>query len=230
MTSNDDAETITAEEARGWWRALMENACALIEDADVLAENESYGRARSLVVLGMEELSKALRLYLMARSEWSKPLGLYGRSPEPAGPVQVPDLLGTTRRPHAEKLKIAEQFASGLDGFWDPSRRDEYYFPDDIAAFESSAKQRNLDKQAGFYVDRVSGIISSPLSVEGDEVRALIRHAAEVLEMHLIEDHTRQQNSPDPKRIDSSQGLHWQILPIAHPEEVAAFIGEVGED
>jgi AbiV family abortive infection protein len=224
MANTASAEWISAEEARVWWKALMANACALVIDADALVEIESYGRARSLVVLGMEELAKAKWLYAAAEWEWSKPLGSYGDEPQPAGDVCVPDQLATTRLPHDEKLKAAEQFASRLSGFWDGESRGEYYWPEDLETFEGAAKQRNLDKQAGFYVDRDPTGVRPPLDMGDSDVPGLVTHAARVLEMHLIEDHTRQQDAPDSSRIDSAQDLHWAILPVAHREDVADFV------
>jgi hypothetical protein len=48
--------------------------------------------------------------------------------------------------------------------------------------------------------------------------------AAQTIEMQLIEDHTRQQDAPDGAPVDSSQDLHWTILPLAHPDEFACFV------
>ena len=39
--------------------------------------------------------------------------------------------------------------------------------------------------------------------------------------MHLIQDHTRQQDASVPSctsRIDSAEDLHWTILPYSDPE------------
>lgn len=217
-----DIERISAEFARHWWKTLMANAVALVKDAAVLASHESPGRAQSLIVLAMEELAKARWLYQAAEWEWTSSLGLYG--PRLAGPVLVPEGLRTTRRPHAEKLQVAEQFASGLGGFWNSDRRIEYYELPDLATFEATAKQRNLNKQAGFYVDRAGEVITSPLDVTGDGVADDIRRAAEVIQMHLIEDHTRQQDSPDPSLIDSAEDMHWAIMPYSDPELFADFM------
>ena len=51
---------MSAVEARKFWKALVDNASALISDAHLLLAAESYGRARSLTVLAQEELGKAL--------------------------------------------------------------------------------------------------------------------------------------------------------------------------
>ena len=224
VSHNGSPETAAASFARQWWRALMTNACALVEDADVLAAHGSTGRAQALLVLAMEELAKARWLYEAAEYQWSRPLGLYGLEPQPAGDIMVPEQLRNRRLPHLTKLQIAEQYASGLGGFWDAARRIEYYQLPDLAAFESAARQRNLDKQAGFYVDRDGEVILSPLEVGAEGIPDLVVLAAQTIEMHLIEDHTRQQEAPDGAAVDSSQDLHWTILPLAHPDEFACFV------
>lgn len=219
-----DIEKISAEFARQWWKALMANAVALIEDAAVLATHRSPGRAQALVVLAMEELAKARWLYEAAEGEWTAPLGLYSQAPRRDRPIEVPEGLRATRRPHTEKLQVAEQFASGLRGFWDPDRRMEYYELPDLGAFETTAKQRNLNKQADFYVDRAGGTVTSPLQVPDDGVVDDIRCAAKVIQMHLIEDHTRQQDSPHVNLIDSAEDLHLAVMQYSDPELFADFI------
>ncbi|KAB1651456.1 AbiV family abortive infection protein [Pseudoclavibacter chungangensis] len=228
--TQDQRDKISAELARQWWKTLMANTVALVEDAAVLAEHQSPGRAQALVVLAMEELAKARWLYEVAEYEWTAPLGLYGMKPRPAGSIIVPEGLRTTRRPHAQKIQVAEQFASGLAGFWDSSRRHEYYSLPDLETFEATARQRNLDKQAGFYVDRSGTSITSPLHVPSGEVEADIQRAAQVIQMHLIEDHTRQQDAPDSSMIDSAEDLHWAIMPYAQPDEFAAFVARASGD
>jgi AbiV family abortive infection protein len=202
----------------------MANACALIEDATVLAEHGSPGRAQTLLVLAMEELAKARWLYQAAEYEWSRPLGLYGQAPAASAPITVPGQLRKKGQPHLQKLQAAEQYASGLGGFWDADRRHEYYFPADLRTFESAARRRNLDKQSGLYVDRRCEEVLSPLAIPADGIGEFIALAAQAVEMQLIEDHTRQQDAPEGAPIDSSQDLHWVILPFAHPEEYADFI------
>ncbi|WP_343894568.1 AbiV family abortive infection protein, partial [Janibacter melonis] len=163
--------------------------------------------------------------------EWSAPLGLYGSPPRPAGDVLLPEGLSSIRRAHAEKLQVAEQFASGLAGFWSLDRRMEYYERPDLAAFEAAAKQRNLDKQSGLYVDRSGDTITSPLvDVSPGEVVKAIRHTAKVVQMHLIEDHTRQQDAPDLATIDSVEHLHWAVMPYSDPELFADFLARFSKE
>ncbi|MFI7493666.1 AbiV family abortive infection protein [Kocuria sp. M4R2S49] len=63
---------MSAVEARTFWKALVDNASALISDAHVLLAAESYGRARSLTVLAQEELGKALWIYETSKQAWSE--------------------------------------------------------------------------------------------------------------------------------------------------------------
>ncbi|ARE38165.1 hypothetical protein A0W34_32385 (plasmid) [Rhodococcus sp. BH4] len=229
-TNAKEPETVTADFARRWWKELMANTVSLVEDAAILASNDSPGRAQSLIVLAMEEFAKARWLYEAAEHEWTAPLGLYGFEPRPAGDVIVPLGLRSTRRPHAEKLQAAEQFASGLAGFWSVDLRMDYYERPDLETFTATAKQRNLDKQAGFYVDRDGESITSPLSTTADDIADIIPRAAQVVQMHLIEDHTRQQDAEDHSLIDSAEDLHWAVMPYSDPELFADFVARHSAD
>ena len=228
MAQEERVEEVTAEFARGWWKALMANACALLDDGAILAAHGTAGRAQALLVLAMEELAKARWLYEAAEHEWSRPLGLHGLPPSASGTVLLPSELSTRRLPHLQKLQAAEQFTSGLGGFWDASRREDYYFPADLVTFEEAARRRNADKQAGFYVDRLGDAVLTPLAISSEGIDPFIRQAAQSIEMHLIEDHTRQQDALVDDAIDSSQDLHWKVLPYAHPELFADFADRAG--
>ena len=214
-------EEVSAEFARQWWKALMANVVELVQDAAALADRGSWGRAQALLVLAMEELAKARWIYEMAEWEWTAPLGVFGLKARPACDVPVPDGLRVVRGLHGDKLQAAERFASGLGGFWDSNRRAEYYELPDLESFRATARERNGAKQAGFYVDRRADVINSPLDIPAEGVLEQLRRTAAVIEMHLIEDHTRQQDASDPALIDSVQHLHWAILPYAAPEHFA---------
>lgn len=106
----------------------------------------------------------------------------------------------------------------------------EYYERPDLDTFMATAKQRNLDKQAGFYVDRHGDKVTTPLSIPAEDVENAIRHAAKVIQMHLIEDHTRQQEASDFSLIDSVEDLHWAVMPYSDPELFADFIGRMSTE
>lgn len=141
-----------------------------------------------------------------------------------AGDIDVPEGLSSTRLPHAENLQVAEQFASGLAGFWSLERSMECYERPDLETFTSTAKQRNLDKQAGPYVDRNGESIASPLTITGDEIANAIRQTAKVVQMHLIQNHTRQQDAINGAMIDSAEDLHWAVMPYSDPKLYGDFV------
>lgn len=90
------------------WRALAENATGLICDAHTLLETESFGRARSLIVLAQEELGKALWMYQHFEVAWNT---------GDATPRDVPQLEKHGRN-HLEKYMSALHFGDGLPEFW----------------------------------------------------------------------------------------------------------------
>ncbi|WP_158083802.1 AbiV family abortive infection protein [Mycobacterium sp. AT1] len=57
---------LNAVNSRAYWRALMANAVALVEDAHTLLDKGSAARARSLLILAQEELARATALYSTA--------------------------------------------------------------------------------------------------------------------------------------------------------------------
>lgn len=58
MKDQSNSETVR-EFARSWWKSLMANTVALVEDAALLASHKSPVRAQSLIVHALEELAKA---------------------------------------------------------------------------------------------------------------------------------------------------------------------------
>jgi AbiV len=95
--------TLTPQEARTFWKALMDNASALISAAHLLLNSMSLGRARSHMVLAQEELGKALWIYDAFESSWSEGNG---------ESRQVPNLPRKKRfrecakGPHSERMPL----------------------------------------------------------------------------------------------------------------------------
>ncbi len=191
----------------------MANAVSLVRDAVQLAALDSCGRARTLAVVAMEELAKARRLYQAAEVAWSMPLGLYGSPPEEAAIVWVPEPLRGDQEARAW-VQEAEHYAAGLDDFWGRAHWGEEGDPVESASFEALASQRIAEKRGGLYVQRTGDAVSSPLEVEIEDVLGDLERVCKVLQMHLIEDHTRQQGASDPTRIDSAEDLHWALMKL----------------
>jgi AbiV family abortive infection protein len=213
---------MTPQDARTFWKALMDNASALISDAHTLLTAGSFGRARSLTVLAQEELGKALWIYDTFQSSWS-----IGDS-EP----RAVDRLATHGRDHVEKYLEAFVFGDDLAAFWgdyesyvgrarEGESREERWARERQEA-KDAARQANDSKKRGFYVDRdKAGVITSPTSIEAGTIADDLQVAAQVVEMLLIRDHSRMKLEAVTE-YDSTHEQQFRLLPISHPEDWAA--------
>lgn len=228
---------MTGSEAREFWKALIDNASALIADAQVMLSVRSFGRARSLTVLAQEELGKALWVYDAFEGAWSAGDG----SPRLVNPI------ASHGRSHTKKYLEAVLFGDGLASFWgdftnveDWQREGESW--EEAAgrrhsSAEAAARASNLAKQRGLYVDREDdGTISSPTQLEVGSIPEDLRKAAQVVEMLLIQDHTRMKHSAVTP-YDSTHPQQFRLLPISHPElwpsaqdEIKGSRGDSGPD
>lgn len=212
---------MTPQDARTFWKSLMDNASALIADAGVLLRAESFGRARALAVLAQEELGKALWIYDTFESPWSD------GSTEP----RKVDRLAKHGTSHIQKFLEASVFGDELAHFW--GQYGEMETPREGESYEEFWKRReeeaevaaraaNIAKQQGFYVDRdKAGVITSPTAVEAGTIAEDLRVAAQVVEMLLIRDHTRMKKFSTTE-YDDTYEQQFRLLPIAHPEDWAA--------
>lgn len=212
---------MTPQDARTFWKSLMDNASALIADAHVLLSAGSFGRARSLAVLAQEELGKALWIYDTFESPWSTGDG---------EPREV-DRLAKHGTSHVQKFLQAFVFGDELAHFWghyedaEQPREGESY--EDFRRrreqeAEAAAKRANLAKQQGFYVDRdKAGVITSPTAIEAGTIVEDLQVAAKVVEMLLISDHSRMKLF-SVTEYDSTHEQQFRLLPISHPEDWAA--------
>jgi AbiV family abortive infection protein len=213
--------------ARELWKALVDNATGLTEDAAVLLEAGSSARARSFLVLAQEELGKALWIYETFETAWNK-----GTSE----PLLV-ERLRTHGRSHSRKYLESFLFGHELEMFWgdysklilpsDSETIDEIVARRRIDA-ERAAKDANIAKQAGFYVDvDEQGSVHSPRNVGDDSMDEDLRRATAVIEMLLIRDHSRMKYEATTP-YDSTHEQQFRLLPMAHPEDFAEAMGEEG--
>ncbi|WP_060887533.1 AbiV family abortive infection protein [Streptomyces caniscabiei] len=208
-------------QAREFWKALVDNASSLITDAHTLLSAGSYGRARSLTVLAQEELGKALWIYDVFQASWSQG----DDSP------RVVESLARHGRSHTKKYLEAVVFGDELAEFWG-----DYSALSDMesgyeawekahnerqAEAEVAAREANLAKQRGFYVDRdANGAITSPTVLPAGTTADDLQTAARVIEMLLIGDHSRMKSAAVP--YDSTHAQQFRLLPVSHPEDWAA--------
>jgi len=230
MATSETSEDLPAAVARHYWRALVENAISLIEDATCLAD-KSPARARSLLILAHEEIGKAKKLYGRVSRAWSKGQEV----------VTLDARFISLTRKHDLKIAASIEADEELDPFWGAYVAYEDFdmeFDDLETWFQSKkldlqrkdldrkaqARALNLQKQAGFYVDRVGRSITTPTTaaVEVGDVRWALTRAAQVVEMLLISDHTRMQDLPVGLR-DSTMNLQQRVSPYSH-------LGEAGDE
>ncbi|WIX85680.1 AbiV family abortive infection protein [Amycolatopsis sp. DG1A-15b] len=209
--------------AREFWKALMDNASALVTDAHTLLAAGSYGRARSLSVLAQEELGKALWIYEDFSFSWN----------EGDDSPRVVDNLTQHGRDHTMKYLEAVVFGDELAEFWGDYSRvrelgashdswEEAYAQRQREA-ELAAREANAAKQQGFYVDRAKdGSVLSPTALPAGTTETDLQTAAQVIEMLLIRDHTRMKHDAKTP-YDSTHEQQFRLLPVAHPEDWAAF-------
>jgi AbiV family abortive infection protein len=212
-------EIIPAQAARDYWRALLENAVSLVEDAALLLE-QSPARAMSLLILAQEEIGKADALYCLAQGAWTA-----GRPT-----VELPASFLQMERLHHPKLIASLESSDDLAPFWGDYSAllpmAKISLEQVVEQLEAAAEQRgltakdiNLRKQAGFYVDRRDGEVVSPQTTPtepGTLVEEMVRTAA-VAEMLLIRDHSRMKFET-PERYDSTHDLQARLLPFCHPD------------
>ena len=209
--------------ARELWKALVDNASRLIDDARLLLANGSPGRARSLTVLAQEELGKALWIYDAFSLSWSG-----GDDAD-----RTVDMLHSHSRDHARKYMEAVMFGGQLDEFWGGyGRMPQPAAGETLGDFverrraeaEAAAKAANLAKQNGFYVDvSADGAIHTPDRCDVGDVAGDLTHAAQVVEMLLISDHTRMKHDATTP-YDGTLVQQFRLLPTSHPEELAAWL------
>ncbi|WIX82833.1 AbiV family abortive infection protein [Amycolatopsis carbonis] len=210
--------------AREFWKALMDNASALVADAHTLLAAGSYGRARSLSVLAQEELGKARWIYEEFSFSWN----------EGDETPRAVDKLAQHGRSHTAKYLEAVVFGDELAEFrGDYSRIRELVSNLDTwektyarrqEEAELAAREANRAKQRGFYVDRADdGSVQSPTAVPAGTTDADLQTAAQVIEMLLIRDHTRMKHDATTP-YDSTHEQQFRLLPVAHPEDWAAFL------
>jgi AbiV family abortive infection protein len=86
---------MTPTAARAFWLALLDNAARIVVEADAL----SHHRARSLVVLAQEEVSKAVWVYKTFWSAWNN---------GDETPSEVPEVRNQGRLHIAKLMEVAD--------------------------------------------------------------------------------------------------------------------------
>lgn len=179
----------------------------------------SFGRARSLTVLAQEELGKALWVYDAFEGAWSAgddsprlvdPLASHGRSHtrkyswRPSYSAMDLRPSGATRPTLRTGRERASRGRRGQDVVVPRRRRPRV--------------RQTMQGSVGLYVDREDdGTISSPTQLEVGSIPEDLRKAAQVVEMLLIQDHSRMKHGAVTP-YDGTHPQQFRLLPISHPE------------
>lgn len=175
----------------------------------------------SITVLAQEELGKALWIYDTFAKAWNTA----------AVEQYKVDRLAKHGRDHVQKYLEAFVFGDELAASWgDYSSLDHRQQGESLedsrkrrrGEAEAAARDANVAKQRGFYVDRDHrGVISSPTVVAMGTNEEDLQVAAQVVEMLLIRDHSRMKLDADTD-YDSTHAQQFRLLPISHPDDWAA--------
>lgn len=197
--------------ARAFWFALVDNAARLVVDADVLGPTSP--RAKSLVVLAMEELGKA---------QWVAQIYSWSWNSGDEAELDVPylDEFGAS---HRQKLMQSTCYIEGASEFVSELRlfrsHAEVHLRPGVSVSDprqyadylvSQADGCNKAKQRGFYVDMgEDGALLVPREIDLSGVADEIWGAADTVQSMLLD--RSLMGDLDP-RLDSIEALIAPIL------------------
>jgi AbiV family abortive infection protein len=165
-------------EVEALYDATLSNAFYLTQDANVLLEKGSTGRAHALAILALEECGKAILIHNAKVASHNRQL------PDP----ELDDTFWQSWRTHQPKLRAVREFLIQNRYWFDyqPPEPDELLLgsvEDYLAELDRFAKEGDSSKQRGLYVgvDPATGKPVSPLDESGlDEVVEILRMAHQI--------------------------------------------------
>jgi AbiV family abortive infection protein len=148
-------------------RAALQNAGRLVKDAGILLAAGSAPTAYSIAVLAIEEASKAFSWLDGATAS------------DGQAQVEVP-----TEVAHANKLARAHAFLVLARDLLDDGA--QLTDAEILDRAEQLAKDDNVAKQRGFYVDLENGLIKAPSDIGAAEAAEIIEIAEAVIGMAVV--------------------------------------------
>jgi AbiV family abortive infection protein len=147
--------------------AAAENARRLLTDAENLLTRGGFPTAYSLAVLAFEEAGKS----------WLSLVGLIM-----PGELRAEFPFGKMVASHREKLQAARTIAPWLAFITRGPDAAGAGLIEALDAMEDQAREDDLAKQRGFYVDCAGAAIWSPSQVKRDEARRMVATVRDVLD------------------------------------------------
>jgi AbiV family abortive infection protein len=159
--------TATRDQLIAGSQAALKNAHRLVRDAEALLKGGSAPTAHSLAILALEEASKS--------HSWVQAAGEMAGDVE----VEVPSLAI-----HAEKLEKARSVWKLIEDHFDGAGKTP--MEEIIAQAKVLAKNDNVAKQRGFYVDLEAGVVKDPSSIGSEEATEMIEMVEGLIGLALI--------------------------------------------
>lgn len=182
--------------------ALLANADRLLNAALAALDLRSFGLARSLAILGMEESGKAIAIH-ERRVEMA-----YAPEGEPFVTKQLNQLWAS----HPKKLRLVHSFLVNEPYWFDTTEPDRDETAAYLGTIEGWTERHNTLKQQGFYVDLDdNGDAVSPQDIADEESLAdVIRHVHQIGWQLRLGEH-----------IEAKQQAQWaEEIPPATEEEL----------
>ncbi|RSM81996.1 hypothetical protein DMH04_27045 [Kibdelosporangium aridum] len=151
---------------------LLANADRLLTAALAVLDLGNIGLARSLVILGMEESGKAIAIHQRR----------VAMAYEPEGEPFVNAWLGELWADHKLKLKLVHDFLVDEEYWFDTQSPDPEANRAWLGEIKEWARQHNLLKQRGFYVDvnEQDGVLTPAGVSDETSLRRVISHVHQI--------------------------------------------------
>lgn len=208
--------SLTDEQAEALYDSVLHNADVLCRSANALLDIDSIAAARSLVVLALEESGKAILLHQARSAAW------HSGSPAPDLDQRFWKRWGD----HLKKLETARNFLVQEDYWFDsepPPTHELLLGPieDYIRSLQQWAKQGNVDKQRGLYVDlNQKGEIEEPDYADAEAVRSLMALVDQIGWQVRLGDHIQRKQG---ELLNSAKFKADQAAFDAEVEEAGGF-------
>jgi AbiV family abortive infection protein len=190
--------------------AAPQNSRRLLTDAENLLKRGGWPSAYSLAVLAFEEVGKA----------WVSMIALL-TPPQYRDQLPFDDMI----RSHLDKLQAARSLAALLR-FIESNASAVAAYIEAIEAMEGLAREDNLAKQRGFYVDCQDGVIWSPSGISRDEARRMVAtldRGAPLIETDFISFMTRLQDD-ERSDLDIYFADFFRALDESEPEAAVTAV------
>lgn len=172
MAKKNALPPLTAAQVVRLQDALLSNADRLLTSALAVLDKGNVGLARSLAILGLEESGKAIAIH-QRRVDMA-----YAPEGEPFVDTRLESLWAS----HHRKLKLVHDFLVQEPYWFDTQPSDPEENRAWLGEIEEWARNHNMLKQRGFYVDidAEKGVLTPADASDEDSLREVIGHVHQI--------------------------------------------------